>query len=279
MRGFAVFLAGGLTAVAMASAQAAVPVASYSFNGTLAADQAGAPTLTAIDPQGANGFETALVGGVSRTVYRWIDVAGVNQHGGGLQFSALGLLTDPQSYALALNFEFTGSALAGGGWRRIVDTQARQSDNGFYVSPTNKLQTVRGTDTGIDVDSNALVSGVTTFTTPGFHTVWLQVQGLGDGHQQVQAWLDGQLELSTTTSRFGLNNASNPNGLLVFFADNLAAGAQQEYGNGRIASLALYDGALSPLAVPEPQAALLLSAGLAVLALLRQRRRHAPARR
>jgi len=33
------------------------------------------------------------------------------------------------------------------------------------------------------------------------------------------------------------------------------------------------------LAVPEPQAALLLSAGLAVLALLRQRRRPAPARR
>lgn len=266
------FLAAGLVGMALASAQAAVPVVSYSFNGTLAADQSGAPMLTAIDPLGANGFETATVGGVSRTVYRWADVADSSDshHGGGLQLSTQGLLSDAHSYALVLNFEFTGAHLDGGGWRRIVDTEARQSDNGFYVAPPssdNVLHVVQAAETG----APAITNGVHSFGTPGFHALWLTVQGVAPGQQQVRAWMDGQLELTAITTSFSLDNAHNPGGLLSFFADNLAAGAQQEYANGRIASLALYDGAVSPSAVPEPQAALMFLAGLAGLVLWRRR--------
>lgn len=263
-------LVAGLLGLAMATAQAVTqPVARYGFQGTLAADQAGAPSLLALDPLGSSGFETAVVDGVARTVYRWTGAADPATQQAGLQLATAGLLSDPQSYSLALSFEFSSAALGGGGWRRILDTQLRQSDNGFYVSPENRLQTVRGTDAS-DVDSNQLVSGSTLFTTPGFHTVWLTVQGVAPGQQQVTAWLDGQLELSTTTSRFGLDPVSNPQGRLVFFADNLAAGAQLEYANGRIASLALYDGVVSPSAVPEPQVALLLAAGLVLLAWRRR---------
>ena len=60
-----------------------------------------------------------------------------------------------------MTFEFTQAAAFGGGWRRIVDTQNRQSDNGFYVDPGNRLQVY------------PVVTGSTIFTTPGFHDVVL----------------------------------------------------------------------------------------------------------
>lgn len=263
---------GGLLGLAMVAAQAAVPspVASYSFNGTLKASQAGAPDLVALNPLGLNAFETATVNGVARTVYGWNGNAAAAANEAGLELLTTGLLSDPQSYSLALTFEFSSAALGGGGWRRIVDTEARSSDNGFYVSPANQLQTVRGTDS-FDTDSRELVSGSTVFTTPGFHTVWLAVQGLGGGQQRVQAWLDGTLELTTVTTQFGLDAAGRSGGKLVLFADNTGASANLEYANGRIASLALYDGVVSPSAVPEPQAAAMLALGLAVLALARRR--------
>jgi len=239
------------------TALAAAPVASYHFDGTLAADQAGAPALLAIDPLGQNGFETAVVNGVSRSVYLWAGNGADSLQQGGLTLDASALLTGFSSYSVALTFEFAATAPFGGGWRRIIDTEGRQSDNGFYVSPELTLQTVQ-------IESNALVNGSTVFTTPGFHDVLFSVAPEA-GRQRVKAYLDGQLEISTLTDTFTLANANNPHHLLTFFADNTAAGAQLEYANGRIASLALYDGAITPSAVPEPQSVLLLLLGLGVI--------------
>ena len=62
-----------------------------------------------------------------------------------------------------------------------------------------------------------------------------------------------------------LDNINNPGHLLHFFVDNLAGPAQQEFANGRIASLFLYDGIVKP-PVPEPSTVMLMLAGLVGLA-------------
>lgn len=250
-----------ISAAATSVAFAATPVASYQFNNSLAADQAGAPALLAIDPLAANGFETAVVHGASQTVYRWSGNGQFSAQQAGLTLDTSGLLTDNASYTVALTFEFATTAPFGGGWRRVIDTEGRHSDNGFYVSPSQVLEAVQVGPIG---------DGSTFFTTPGFHDVMLSVAPEA-GRQRVTAWLDGQQEFSVLSDVFTLANANNPGHLLTFFADNLDAGAQQEFANGRIASLALYDGSFTPSSVPEPTAAVLMVAGLAALSRLRRR--------
>lgn len=254
-------LAAALLTAAAGAALAVTPVASYQFNNSLAADQAGAPALLAIDPLAANGFETAVVKGVTETVYRWSGNGEFSSQQAGLTLDTRGLLTDNAAYTVALTFEFASTAPFGGGWRRLIDTEGRQSDNGFYVSPSQVLQAVQG---------NPIADGSTTFTTPGFHDVMLSVAPEA-GRQRVTAWLDGRQEFSVLSDVFTLANANNPNHLLTFFADNLAAGAQQEFASGRIASLALYDGSFTPSTVPEPAAGLLMLGGLATVAWRRRR--------
>jgi hypothetical protein len=247
----------GLTA----PAQAATALASYSFNGNLLASEAGAPALLAIDPLAANGFETAVVHGVPQQVYRWSGDGSASSQQGGLTLDASGLAS-ASSYTLTFTFEFLANASTGGGWRRLVDTEGRQSDNGLYLAPGAQLSLVQQAETA----NPQIVNGSTLFTTPGFHDVLLSVANAGNGQQQVLGWLDGQLQFSVATATtFTLANAGNPQRLITLFADNLAAGSQLEYANGRIAALALYDGVLTPSAVPELPPAALLAAGMLAL--------------
>lgn len=234
------------------AAHAAVLVASYGFNDSLAANQSGAPSLVAIDPQGVGAFETALVNGVSQRVYTWGGNGSSPTTQGGLSVDTTGLLSY-DNYSVEMVFRFSELAQFGGGWRRIIDTQNRQSDNGFYVDPNNVLEVY------------PVVGGTTPFTTGDFHNVVL-TNFVVNGIRQVRAYLDGVLELESDTDQLNLDNANNPGHLLHFFVDNLNGPAQQEWAAGSIASLKLFDGIIVPNRVPEPASAVLVLLALGGLA-------------
>ena len=250
-----------LVAAVPAIHAAPVAVATYTFNDTLAAQQIGAPVLTSVDPFGTNGFENALVDGVNQRVFHWRGAGDSPATQAGLRLDATGLVSY-DNYSIEMTFEFLTAAEFGGGWRRIVDTQNRQSDNGFYVDPDNFLQVY------------PVVTGSTTFTTPGFHHVVLS-NFVNGNTREVKAYLDGALQLESDTDQFNLDNANNPVHLLYFFLDNLAGPAQLEYADGRIAALTLYDGILVAT-IPEPGTWAMLLAGLAAISTLPARRRTPP---
>lgn len=243
-------VSAGLCFGASTSMAAPVAVATYKFNDSLAAEQATAPSLLSVNPLGTNGFETATVNGSSQQVFHWRGNGASATTQAGLTLDATGLVSY-DNYSVSMTFEFLTAAEFGGGWRRIIDTQNRQSDNGFYVDPGNFLQVY------------PVVTGSTTFTTPGFHEVVLS--NLVNGNvREVKAYLDGVLQLQSDTDQLNLDNFNNPGHLLHFFLDNLAGPAQQEYADGRIAALTLYDGILVG-SIPEPTTWVLMLAGLAAV--------------
>jgi hypothetical protein len=150
-------------------------------------------------------------------------------------------------------------------WRRILDVQNRQSDNGFYVDPSNNLDIFP-------------VSGSTAaWTNDVYHHVVITDDGT-----TVVTYLDGVSQFTTNTSEMNLDfdTTSNPNHLLGVFLDNSAAGGIGEWSAGEVSLLRLWDGVLTAdeaqqLAVnpfvPEPASLGLLGAG--GIALLSKRRR------
>jgi hypothetical protein len=236
---------------------APIPVATYNFSNTLNANEAGAPSLVSVNPLGLNGFESAVVNGHSQTVFHWNGTGSPASQQAGLQLNATGLV-QYNNYSVELIFEFLEPSQFGGGWRRILDTQNRQSDNGFYVEPGNHLQVY------------PVVTGSTLFTTPGFHDVLLTNFVVG-GQREVKAYLDGVLQLTSDTDQLNLDNANNPGHLLNFFLDNLAGPAQNEFADGRIAFLQLSDGIVVPgprVGVPQPPTLALVLFGLSLAGTL-----------
>lgn len=254
------------------AAHAQTSVATYLFNNALSAEEGGVPALTATDPLGLNGFENASVFGQNRTVYRWDGNSTPSQQAG-LTLDTTGLVS-PNNYSVELVFAFTED---NGSWRRIVDTQNRQSDNGFYVEPGDRLQVYN------------VVTGSTLFTTNEFHHVVL-TNFVSGGTQEVRAYLDGNLELTSNTDQLNLDNPNNPDNLLHLFLDNLVGGGQGEFADGRISLFRLYEGVLTPqqvqqqsqnpfgspvaAAAPEPGSlALIALTGLPMVGALVRRRR------
>jgi len=165
---------------------------------------------------------------------------------------------------LVFQFEPTSAS-----WENILGVSNRQSDNAFYVSPEGKLQVW---------PKNI---GPSSFTVGNYHRVTLTNKGDG----RVTAYLDGvfQFDLESTSMNFSEYATANPDRLMHFFADNVVAGGQGEFSDGRVALVRLYDVELSgaqagdlglpPQApVPEPQTWVLLAAGALVLGLAARRR-------
>ena len=215
-----------LTALAGAalplSAQTAV--ATYEFHNTLNADQSGAPALSATDPLLTSGFGTDSVYGATRDVYNFSGTTTPAEQAG-LTLDTSSLIS-PDNYSVEMVFKFTERD---GGWRRILDVENRQSDNGFYVNPGNNLTVY------------PLAGSTNAFATNVYHHVVLT-----DGPDNtVKGYLDGTLQFTDSTTLMRLDQADNPGHLLNFFLDNTVAGGQGEFSSGSIGLARVYNGVLS----------------------------------
>lgn len=239
---------GALLASGALWADTPAPVAEFRFAGTLDSSVAGAPSLVAVDPLAVGGFAVDTVLGQSQWVYQFGGLASPVTSQGGLTLDVSSLLAGhSDNYSIEIVFKFNERANA---WRRILDVENRQSDNGFYVDPSNRLDIYP-------------VAGGDAFTNGVYHDVFLV-----NDHGQVSFYLDGGAATTVTTSVMNID----ANQRLNFFLDNVVGGGQAEYSSGSIALVRLYDSALTapPAPIPEPAGYLLLGAGLALLAWRRR---------
>jgi hypothetical protein len=251
-------LALGAIAVLSTPSSAAILKATYQFNDVLAADESGAPPLVAVDPLGSNNFQTAIVFGHTRRVYAWDGNANPIHEQAGFTLATTGLIL-ANNYSVELVFEFHD---AEGAWRRILDAQ--DTDDGFYVDTQDRL------DVFFDFAEHP---GTTPWTNDAFHHVVLT-----NSSGTVKAYLGGQLEITLTTTVMNITNAGD---LLRFFLDNTSTGANDEFSDGRIALLRIWEGPLlddqiqslaaNPFGVPEPSGLVLCSLGVAGLIGYRRR--------
>jgi concanavalin A-like lectin/glucanase superfamily protein len=248
--------------VGVSAAGAATLEASYFFNNTLASSTAGAPNLVPTDPLGMNAFVADTVSGSSRTVYQFNGNASPPTQQAGLTFDNSGALVGSSSYSLDMTFKlFSGT----GAWRRLVDVQNRQSDDGLYIDPSNHL------------DIFPVIGGTTTFVTNAYQEVTLVNNG-----GSVTGYLNGNAEFTVATTVMNINNPQN---FINFFLDNVVGGGQGEFSSGDVAQIRLWNGALTAAevagiqnpfgAVPEPATALLLGSSLVALGMWTHRRSHA----
>jgi len=246
-----------------AAASAADLVATYQFNGKLAADQAGAPALTALN--GGTFVTESDVFGQARVVYQRSGGADPSAQSV-LQLDTSGLGLTGNSYAVQMVFRFDSGSTEG--YRRLVDgwNVDNLQDNGFYVGLNGRLS----------IYSNNSAEGGPVLANGQFHDVVLNVTPTGE-----QAYANGAFAVSRTETPDAIQGST-----LSFFLDNSG-----EYANGQVALIRVFSGSLTadevvalhnsgnpfPAAVPEPSSVLLMLAGLAGLGGWAARRRSTPA--
>lgn len=241
-----------LSAASAVAVAAPSPVAEYAFNNSFASSVSGAPALQEVNPLGTSGFGSDFVIDGVRNVYHF-NGARANADQAGLSLDVAGLLASNSLYSVEIVFKFTESENA---WRRIMDVQNRQSDNGFYVDPSNRLDIYP-------------VAGGAPFSNDVYHDVFLS-----NDNGVVKFYLDGSAQASVTTSVMNIDS----NNRLNFFLDNIVGGGQQEYSSGSVALIRLYDVAIAEgdiptlPPIPEPSSWALLLAGLGVVGVITRRR-------
>ncbi len=208
----------GLTAVLIPAAHADL-IATYTFNNTLNALQPGVGALTAVDPLGTSDFETATVFGNDQTTYHFDGAATPVDDQGGLQFDTTGLIS-PNEYSVEMVVELTGST----GWRRLLDSLDRQSDDGLYIDPSNNLDSFPSGGAG------------SPFTANTFFDIFVTV----DPTNTVTGYFSGVQQFSETST--SLDIATNT---LGFFLDNVVGGGQGEWSSGNVALIKVFNTALT----------------------------------
>jgi hypothetical protein len=238
------------------TAQASL-VATYTFSNTLAAEQTGVAALTAVDPLGTSGFQTATVFGNLQTTYHFNGAATPPADQGGLDFNTTGLITS-NDYSVEMVVELTGSA----GWRRLLDSSDRQSDDGLYIDPSDDLDSYPNGGSGSPFSANT------------FFDIFVTV----DPSNTVTGYFSGVQQFSETST--SLDVATNT---LGFFLDNVVGGGQGEWSSGNIALIKVFNTALTPSEVaaetadpfqgtaPEPGSWILLLGGVAGVAIRKAR--------
>jgi hypothetical protein len=198
--------------------------AEYHFNNNLASSIAGAPALVPVDTLGLNSFTNDTVNGSAQPVYSWVGNATPVTQQSGFTLDTTGLVAT-NSYSVQMIFKLTQRD---GAWRRLMDVENRQSDDGFYVDPGNHLAVY------------PIISSVTPFTNNVYQNVLLTVGG-----GVVTAYLNGQQQFSgaSTLMNINFNNQGNTMG---FFIDNVIAGGQGEFSDGSIALLRVFNGVANP---------------------------------
>ena len=252
-----------LTGGKVSEASAASVAATYEFDGGFAANQIGAPALTPIDPTGTSVFQTDTVFGAMRQVWSFNGTTDPTQQSG-FTLNTTGLIA-PENYSIDMVCKFT---LGNNAWRRLVDVQNRQSDNGFYVDPTNNL------------DIYPVSGSTAAWTNNVYHHIVLTNDGT-----TVSVYLDGISQFSAPTNELNLDfdPTDNPNRLMGFFVDNVAAGGQGEWSPGSVALARVWNGVLTPaeaaeiaanpFAVPEPPTGVAFGAAFVAMSAVGWNRR------
>lgn len=208
--------------------------ADYRFNGDLDSTGVSAPSLTDL---GANGFSTAIMDGLPKSVFDFATGTGLS-----LDVSTL---PDKDSYTFVSLFQFDQ---APGGYQRILQTKNFTTDAGLYWRSDTALQFY------------AQTPGPT-----GAHQLGRFEQVvLVNNHGSLSGYVDGALQFSTISD--ASVSAAN---LMQFFRDESV-----ENTSGQVARLRIFSTALTPsevagldrlAAVPEPDAYAFM-AGVALLA-------------
>jgi len=244
---------------------AATLEATYLFQNSLSAQEAGAPALVANNPLSQNTFENVDVFGTNRTVLNLVGTsADANQSG--LSLNTTGLVS-PTSYSAEAIFEFSPGQ-ADSVWRRVAEFQNRQAEGGLYFNATNNLSVFPQQANG-DVHTGIF-----------YDITWVANSGTA------LAYINGTLVDNVASTELNINNPGNT---LNLFLDNLilTGGVPGEYENAKIALFRIWNGALTgqevaniaanpfPAAgssVPEPSTYLLVLTGIGVAAVFSRRK-------